>query len=197
MKKYLYKYMYDNSKTIISIFIIIFIGFVMGIVGFNLLSDVTKQELVTDLKNILNNTKSDNFDTANVMKNGIRSNLIYIIGIYLFSFTFFTKQATSIINVIRGIIIGLIVPILFSIFEVLDATLIFFIYVLLPNLLYIPSCIFTTVNSVLLNKKIFENENNKLYMLVTEMVKILCSFSIMFLGVFIEQLALILILRMY
>lgn len=197
MKKYLYKYIYDNSKTIIGVITFILIGIVIGVVGFNFFSDTDKQELVNNLKNILDSTKSDNFDTANVIKNGIRSNIIYIIIIYIFSFTFFTKQATNIVNICRGIVIGIIVPVLFSIFKTIDATLVFFMYVILPNLLYIPSCIYTTVNSLLLNKKIFLGEDNKLYMLTSEIVKILCSFSIMFLGVFIEQLALLLILKIY
>ncbi len=197
MKKYLYKYIYDNSKMIITILSLFLIGIVMGIVGFNFFEDVTKQEFITIMKDMLNNTKSDNFETVNVIKNGIRSNLLYIIIIYFFSFTFFTKQATYIINTCRGIIIGGIVAILFNIFKPLDAIIILFVYVILPNLLYIPSCIYTTVNSILLNKKIFEEENNKLYMITSEMVKIFCSFSVMFLGVFIEQLALILILRIY
>lgn len=197
MKKYLYKYMYDNSKMIITIFTLFLIGIVIGIIGFNFFEGGTKQEFITIMKDMLDNTKSDNFETVNVIKNGIRANLLYIIIIYFFGFTFFTKQATGIINTCRGVIIGGIITILFNIFKPIDAIIILSVYVILPNLLYIPSCIYITVNSILLNNKIFEEENNKLYMLTIEMVKILSSFSVMFLGVFIEQLALILILRIY
>lgn len=197
MKKYLYKYMYDNSKTIIAIFVLIAIGVIAGIVSFSLFRDSMQTELVSNMKNILDGAKSENFDGINIIKNGIRSNLIYIILIYVLAFTFFTKPSVYLVNLLRGIVIGVITAIICNIFTGFNVVIVLFTYIFLPNLLYIPSCIYTAVNSIYLNSLVFDEDTNKLYMLVTEMVKILCSFSIMFLGVFVEQLASIVICNIY
>ncbi len=188
MKKYLINYVIENSKMLKIFLICILIGIVSGIVMYGFSSDNTKEELKGVVVNTLNISKQENFEGINVIKNGITTNLILIALIYFSIITMISPVIISLLNVTKGISIGIYIPIIFSIFGVSKGMLVLLLLVLIPNLFYIPAYVFLSTNALNLHFAIVNKSENKASLLVKQIAFIVIAFSFVFLSIVIEQI---------
>lgn len=196
MRNYLLKYISENYKIIKILCICILIGLIIGIVTYQMLNKDIKMELINSIKSTLDISKGDGFESINILKNGITSNLLLMFITYLAAITLIAPICICSLNILKGFALGIYIPTLFAVFGVGKGLLVVLIIVILPNLIYIPSYIYTSVNAINFHYSILES-NNKLSLIVKETYKLVISFSLITLSIIIEQLASYGVLSLY
>lgn len=188
MKEYLLNYINDNSKVIKIILICFLVGLVVGLVVFNFLNQDVKNELLSSMKSTLDIAKGGDFESINILKNGITTNLLIILLVYFFSITLIAPVCICILSIIKGVSIGMYIPTLFLVFGFGKGLLALLLLIILPNIIYIPSYIYMSVNAINFHYKLLE-EKNKLTVLLKESYKLIIVLSLIILSILIEQLA--------
>lgn len=196
MKKYLKDYIYENFKVIFAIFLFIIIGLVLGIFIFNISEETVKSGIIQSAKSTLEIAKEEKFEGINIILNSIVMNFFVILIIYFSSITLIPKALINIVSILKGISLGLYIPVLFNIFGISNGILSLIIYIIIPNIIYISSYIFLCNNAILFHNKIIE-EDFKLSNLCFEMIKIVIVFSLMLVSVILEQVAVMVIINNY
>ncbi len=198
MKRYLINYIKENSKIITIFLLSILIGVVSGIIIYQFSSEQTKIELKDTVVNTLNISKQDNFDGINIIKNGISTNLILIILVYFSSLTMICPILISLINMIKGISIGIYVPILFSVFGIYNGIIALLLLIIIPNLFYLPAFVFLSTNALSLHYIITEKlKESRTKILIKHLTYIVIGFSFIFLSVLLEQILSVNIISIY
>lgn len=196
MKKYLKEYIYSNFNNIFTIFLFIIIGLVVGIVVFHTSNETVKTDIINNAINTLDIAKNKNFEGINITINSICMNLFVIFTIYFASITLIPKLLINMISLLKGISLGLYIPVLFSIFGISNGILSLVLLIIIPNLIYITSYIFLSNNAILFHDKIIK-ENFKISFICIEAIKIVIVFSLMLVAVMLEQIAAVVIIGNY
>lgn len=197
MKEYLKVYIEENYKIIKIIGMCFLIGLVVGVIFFGFVNDGIKNEFIGSLKNTLDLSKNNNFESINIIKNGIVANFILLFIIYFCSITLIAPILICMVTFFKSFSIGLYIPIIFNVFGASKGIIVTLLLVVLPNLLYIPAFIFSSTNAIKFHYSLFENkESGILFNLIRELVYIFIAFSIIILSVVVEQLVSINIINM-
>ena len=196
MKKYFKEYISQNFKVLTILFICLIIGIVMGVAIYHILDDGVKTELVNTMKSTLDLTKQESFQGINIIKNGMISNIILTLIIYLISLTLISPYLISILSITKGFAIGIYIPMLFQIFNFGNGIIAMILLIIIPNLVYIPSYVYMCTNSINFNYNLINGEN-KMSLIIKEIIKIVVGFSIMFLGVILEQFTSLGVISLY
>lgn len=196
MKKYFKEYISQNFKVLTILFICLIIGIVMGVAIYHILDDGVKTELINTMKSTLDLTKQENFQGINIIKNGMISNIILTLIIYLISLTLISPYLISILSITKGFAIGIYIPTLFQIFNFGNGIIAMILLIIIPNLVYIPSYVYMCTNSINFNYNLINGEN-KMSLIIKEIIKIVVGFSIMFLGVILEQFTSLGVISLY
>lgn len=197
MKKYLRNYIEENFKILSIIFFCIIIGLVVGIIFYNVINPTLKEEIIKSMRQTLELTKQENFTGINVIRNGIASNAILVMIIYLISLSLIAPYLISVLSISKGLAIGVYIPTLFQIFGPSKGIVALLLLVVLPNLIYIPAYMYISANSLRFNYGIISKENSRTSLVVKESVKLLIGFSIMFLSIVIEQFTTLGVISLY
>ncbi len=196
MKSFIKEYLIENIKVISIIFLCIIIGLVIGLFLYKATTPQIRNDFISTMKNTLDLTKQENFEGINIIKNGMVSNIFLVLIIYIISLTLVAPYLTGLLSMFKGISIGIYIPTLFQIFGTSKGILAVLLLVIIPNLVYIPSYIFLCTNSINFHYMLLNSEN-KFSLFIKEIVKIILGFSIMFIGVILEQLTSYWIIRIY
>ena len=186
MKKKIMEYIEQNFKNIVVVSGSIILGIIVGSILYQVISSGIQNDLVRTMKNTLELTKSENFEGINIIKNGMISNLILVAVIYLMSLTLISPYLISMLSFFKGLSIGMYIPTLFNIFGISKGLLAMLLLIIIPNLVYIPSYIYLSVNSIRFHYSLLGNES-KMIVFTKEFFKVVLGFSVMFLGVILEQ----------
>lgn len=198
MLNYIKEYVNDNFKTIMFFLTCIIIGLVVGIVVYQFILEDTKIELVKTLNQTLEYTKQEDFQGINVIKNGMISNIILIVIIYFGAITLIAPGIVSIINVFKGFAIGLYIPTLFQVFGFGNGVLALVLLVIIPNIIYIPTFIYLSINSLKFHYNILgKNKENKISLIFKEGCKMVMGFSVVALSVILEQFLCVWVIKIY
>lgn len=196
MKDKIIEYINRNIKSIAIITLFIVLGIVIGIFLYQFVSSAIRNDLIQTMKNTLELTKNENFQGINIIKNGMLSNMLLVMVIYLLSLTLLSPYLISLISFLKGLSIGIYIPTLFNIFGMSKGILAMFLLIIIPNLVYIPSYIFLSTNSIKFHYSLI-SEESKIMVFIKEIIRIILGFSIMFLGVIIEQFASGFVINLY
>lgn len=189
MKKYLADYIRENSKMITIFLTCMLIGIVSGIIMYNFSSEEVKEELNGVIVSTLNISKEENFEGINVIMNGLQTNIIIVLLIYFSTITIISPVLISLLNFLKGISIGVYIPIIFSIFGGANGALTVLLLLVVPNIFYVPAYIFLSTNALNLHYIIMESEEkNKLKILISQLTYIIIGFSFIFISVLFEQI---------
>ena len=194
------KYIEYNLKNISVLFFFILVGLVIGILLYHFLEVGTKNELVTSLKSTLDISKSEGFESINVIKNGMIANIIMVLFIYLTSITLISNILMCSINIAKGFAIGIYIPTIFEVFGIGNGIIVTILLVILPNLIYFPSFIYLCINSLDINSGIINKDYNggsKISFCIKHIYRFILGFSVMFLCVIIEQFLSLVVIGMY
>lgn len=196
MREYLKEYIYNNFKDITFILFFIIFGLVVGIALFNI-SDITvKEEIVNNVNQTINISKTESFEGVNIILNGVFMNLILIGMIYFCSITLIPKILIYCITLLKGISLGLYIPILFYLLSPTNALISLLILILIPNVIYLFAYIFICNNSILFHERLF-NGNIKFIEVLGELLKVVIAFSIIVVSILVEQVAVVILLNKF
>lgn len=197
MKKYLEDYILKNYKMIAVFLFVLIVGLVGGLIFFNLINENIKLQIIDTMKKTLEISKKEGFTGFNVIKNGMILNILLTGVIYLLALSFICPYLIGSLSLLKGFSIGLYVPTIFYIFGLKNGIIATSLMVVLPNIFYIVSFIYSCTNAHNLNLKLMNKEGTKIMIIAQEIIRIAVSFSFVFLGVFIEQLTSNYVLSLY
>ena len=195
MNKSIQKYVSENIAIISKILLFYVSGVILGIILF-IFTDI-KAEYIDIVKNILEQTKQENFQSINVIANGLKNNLFFIGIIYSSIITIISPLIIMTIIVLKAIVTGIYVCTLFSIFGILKGLGVIILNVLLPLLLSLTGFIIISTNAINIFKDI--NLGNKIG--IKETIKqgywFIISFSLISFSIVVEQLTSGLVISIY
>lgn len=195
MNKNIQKYVAENISIISKILLFYVSGVILGIILF-VFTDI-KAEYIDIVKNILEQTKQENFQSINVIANGLKNNLFFIGIIYLSIITIISPLIIMTIIVLKAIVTGIYVCTLFSIFGILKGLGVIILNVLLPLILSLTGFIIISTNAINIFKDI--NLGNKIG--IKETIKqgywFIISFSLISFSIVVEQLTSGLVISIY
>lgn len=195
MNKNIQKYVAENISIISKILLFYVSGVILGIILF-IFTDI-KAEYIDIVKNILEQTKQENFESINVIANGLKNNLFFIGIIYSSIITIISPLIIMTIIVLKAIVTGIYVCTLFSIFGILKGLGVIILNVLLPLLLSLTGFIIISTNTINIFKDI--NLGNKIG--IKEAIKqgywFIISFSLISFSIVVEQLTSGLVISIY
>ena len=195
MNKNIQKYVAENISIISKILLFYVSGVIIGIILF-VFTDI-KAEYIDIVKNILEQTKQENFESINVIANGLKNNLFFIGIIYSSIITIISPLIIITIIVLKAIVTGIYVCTLFSIFGILKGLGVIILNVLLPLLLSLTGFIIISTNAINIFKDI--NLGNKIG--IKEAIKqgywFIISFSLISFSIVVEQLTSGLVISIY
>lgn len=198
MKEYLKEYIEENSKVLKILSICFILGLFAGIFTFCFINDGIKNEYISTLNNTLELSKNNNFESINIVKNGIISNGILIFIIYFCAITLIAPLLICMTNFFKSFSIGLYIPIIFSVFGVSKGLVVVLLLIIIPNIFYIPTFIFSSTNAIKLHYFLFEkNKEHFITYLLREGIYVFVSFSIIILSVVLEQLLTLNVINIY
>ena len=195
MNKNIQKYVAENISIISKILLFYVSGVILGIILF-IFTDI-KAEYIDIVKNILEQTKQENFQSINVIANGLKNNLFFIGIIYSSIITIISPLIIMTIIVLKAIVTGIYVCTLFSIFGILKGLGVIILNVLLPLILSLTGFIIISTNAINIFKDI--NLGNKIG--IKENIKqgywFIISFSLISFSIVVEQLTSGLVISIY
>lgn len=195
MNKNIQKYVAENISIISKILLFYVLGVILGTILF-IFTDI-KAEYIDIVKNILEQTKQENFESINVIANGLKNNLFFIGIIYSSIITIISPLIIMTIIVLKAIVTGIYVCTLFSIFGILKGLGVIILNVLLPLLLSLTGFIIISTNAINIFKDI--NLGNKIG--IKEAIKqgywFIISFSLISFSIVVEQLTSGLVISIY
>lgn len=193
------EYITNNKYDILLISILIAIGITVGIMVYIFLNNEIKELVLVNAKKVFDISKEDTYISANIILNGLKSNIILITILLIFSVTLFGKWAIYLILISKGIAIGIYTGVLFNIFGFWWGIIVFILLVVVVNMLYIPALIYLTAMILGLNFDIFKSRRDCINILNISKVLIvtLTSFFIIFSSIVVEQVASNIVLNIY
>lgn len=193
------EYITNNKYDILLISILIAIGITVGIMVYIFLNNEIKELVLVNAKKVFDISKEDTYISANIILNGLKSNIILITMLLIFSVTLFGKWAIYSILIIKGIAIGIYIGVLFNIFGFWWGIIVVILLVVVVNMLYIPALIYLTAMLLGLNFDIFKSRRDCMNILNISKVLIvtLTSFFIIFSSIVVEQVASNIVLNIY
>lgn len=197
MLEYIKRYIEENFKNIVALLGFIVIGIIFGLIFYQFLPSGTKEELVNTLRTTLDLSKNENFESINVIKNGVISNSILVLVIYIATLTLIAPAVISTTCVFKGFSIGLYIPTLFQVFGFGNGILSLILLVILPYIIYIPAFVFLAVNSINFHFNLVNSNINRFKLVISEVYKLILGISIIVLSVIVEQLLSFLVIKIY
>lgn len=186
MNKSIQKYIRENFSIITKIAIIYAIGIIIGIILF-MFTDI-KNDYANIVKNVLDNTKLDNFQGINIISNGIKNNIIYIFALYFSLITIIAPLIICFLVVLKAIVTGIYICTIFSIFGTLKGLTVNIISVIIPVGFSLVGYIIICTNIISIFKCISQGEKINLKSSIIHLYYLLISISLISFSIVIEQL---------
>ena len=136
------------KKNIILLFSIYVIGILFGFILYILLDENSKLQIFDNINQVVSLTTKDNFNSINILKNGLQTNSIFVILIILSSFMIISFAVISFAIFLKGTSLSLYICIIFKVFgfwkgilgmvtmAVIPSIIITFCYIFLGNECY-------------------------------------------------------------
>lgn len=199
LKKWIKNYFVNNKYDVLLFVAIITIGVFIGISTFLLSGEKTQGIVVESVTGVLDLSVKEEFIKANIIADGLKSNLVLILIMIFFSITLFGKWGIYIIMLLKGIGIGIYIAVLFTVFGFWWGLLVNMLLVIIINLIYIPSLIYIAVSLVGLNFYAFKTRNDGLTskQIFRTILDIFMGFVLIFSSVILEQILSTITLNIY
>lgn len=199
LKKWLKEYIQINKREILIVVGLLLLGIIIGVGVYIFSTNQLKELAITNIKGVLDISKSDTYVKANIIANGIKANLLLILVLSILSVTLFGKLGIYIILLLKGASLSLYTIFLFNIFGVFWGAITTFLLVVLVNILYIPALIYLVVSFLELNFNVFKTRINNINLSLTYKILLIVfvAFVIMFSSIVLEQIASNVVLNIY
>lgn len=199
LKKWFGEYIQINKSEIVAVLIYLIIGILIGLGIYAFLSGDIKEMLVAEAKEVFDISKSSSYVKTDVLKNGIKANVLLVVIMAMFAVMLFGRLGIYLIVLLKGMALGIYTILLFNIFGPLWGIVTMLLLVILVNVLYLPAFIYLVISFLGINFNIFKTGVRSLNLV--EMYRLLVptiiSFSIIFSSIVVEQIASGIVLNIY
>lgn len=195
MNKSIQKYIKDNFSVISRLLVIYTIGLSIGIAIF-IFTDI-KTEYINIVKQILDGIKLDNFESINVIINGLKNNMILILILYSCIITLIAPIIIAIILTLKAIITGIYICTLFSIFGIIKGIIVIFCSVFIPLIFSLLGYIFICTNIINIFLKINSSEKVDFKFIIKQLYWMIISFSLISFSLVVEQIMSNIVINIY
>lgn len=198
LKKWIKEYIAINKREILIVVGLLLLGIVIGIGAYVFSSSEIKQLAIESVKQVLDISKEDTYVKTNIIKNGIKINIITIILFAILSVTLFGKYFIQCLTILKGAAISLYTIVIFKVFGPLWGIVVVLLLVILVNIVYIPAFIYLVTAFLEVNFNMFKlNLKTRGYSVYKLLLGIFVSFVLMFSSVMIEQIVSSIVLNIY
>lgn len=199
IKRWIKNYLIDNKYEVLLFCTIVIIGITIGITTFLVSSEKTQGIGVEAVTGVLNLSVKEEFIKANIIADGIKSNLILLLILFILSITLFGKWGIYAVMFIKGVGIGIYTVVLFNVFGLWWGLLVNIMLVLFVNLIYMPALIYIGISLVNFNFDLFKIRNDGLTSkkLLRVIANLMISFVFMFSSIILEQILSTVMLNIY
>lgn len=199
VKKWIKNYLMNNKYEVLVFSFIILTGVIIGITTFLVANDETRRIATEAVTGVLDLSAKEEFIKADIVLNGLKSNLIFITILFIFAMTLFGKWGIYICMLIKGISLGIYTSVLFNVFGFGYGLLVNILLVLLVNIIYIPALIYICVSLYNLNFDIFKMRNgvNISSSIIKSIFEVFTGFILIFSSIILEQIMSTVMLNIY
>ncbi len=189
MKKYIMK----NFSMIIKLGIVCAIGIVIGIIIYNF-ADYSYIEII---KNIFDQSKSEDFNGVNILVNGLKNNVVYVSVCYLSLICIFTPTILLFLLILKCTSIGIYMCSILSLFGFSKGILCVLLGVILPDIFCLLGYILICTNILNIYNNIKEGMKFEFFKSINSMYILIISLSLISFAIVIEQLTSTVMLNLY
>ena len=156
------KYLKGNTIIFIILLILIIIGLCAGAFWITLLSLETKNLLSTYMKKLFISPSINSINSAGILKNSIKYNILPVIFLFLLSITYSTIIFAPLYTLFRGFCLGFTIAFIIESFG--QKGLLFVLAALVPqNIFYLPAIILCSYFSIELSLKMLKHRKDYSY----------------------------------
>lgn len=179
------RYINENSRLYILLFIIFFIGLSIGIICINNTKQESQQQIASYINDFTNTLKSEEKININKISiESIKNNIIIVLILCFLGSTVIGTPLIYLLVMYKGYSFGYTVAAIFATLGMMKGIM-FSAILLLPYLIYIPTIITISISSVNMYKKIISNRRERLsiyfgkhVMLCLGLLILMCAASI-------------------
>jgi len=183
----IYNHIINNKREYLTMTILFFIGLMLSIILFNNESEEVVIEINTYLNKLFNNIKSyENIDLLKILKKSIIHNITLTVLLWFGSSTIIGIPIVYGTIIVKGFSIGYTISSILTVFGTRNGLLISISFLLLHNIILVPTVFAISVSGVKLYKSIMKNKQRENIKLEILRHTIFCF--IMLLGMFISAL---------
>lgn len=195
MNKNVQKYIVENLSVISKILAVYALGVLIGIALF--VFTYIKTEYTQIVRNIFEQTKQENFESINIIANGLKNNLFFIGLLYSSIITIISPLIICAVMMLKAIVTGIYFCTIFSIFGIIKGVGVAVLNIILPLLLSLSGYIIICTNIITIFKE--HNCGNKLTLkdVVKQLYWLIISFSLISFSLVVEQLTTGLVINIY
>ncbi len=165
----IYNHIINNKREYLTVTILFFIGLIISIIIFNNSNQEILAEISTYLNNLINNVKNnENIDLLQILKESLIYNLTITLILWFGASTIIGIPIVYGTIALKGFSIGYTINSLLTVFGAWNGLLIAISFLLLHNIIFVPTMFAICVSGVKLYKSIMKNkqrENIKLEIL--------------------------------
>lgn len=198
LKKWIKEYIAINKREILIVIGLLLLGIVIGIGAYVFSSSEIKQMAIESVKKVLDISKEETYVKTNIIKNGIKTNLITICLLAGLSVMLFGKYVIYGLTILKGAAISLYTIVIFNVFGPLLGIVVTLLLVILVNILYIPAFIYLVVTFLEVNFNVFKIKlNSNGYNVYKLLLAVFVGSILMFSSVIVEQIVSSIVLNIY
>lgn len=165
----IYNHIINNKREYLTVTILFFIGLTISIILFNNSSEEVLTEIDTYLNDLFNNIKNyENIDLLKILKESLIHNLTITVVLWFGASTIIGIPIVYGTIILKGFSIGYTISSILTVFGPANGLLIAISFLLLHNIIFVPTMLAISVSGVKLYKSIMKNkqrENIKLEIL--------------------------------
>ena len=165
----IYNHILNNKREYLTVTILFFIGLIMSVILFNNLSEENLIEITTYLNELFNNIKNyENIDLLKILKEAIIYNFTITLLLWFGASTIIGIPIVYGTIILKGFSIGYTISSILTVYGAGKGMLIAISFMLLHNIIFVPTMFAISVSGVKLYKSIMKNkqrENIKLEIL--------------------------------
>ena len=160
-KEILKKYIINNYKEYILVFLLFIIGIFIGVMIVNNCSDIQISEVSTYINNFITKFKQlENINNTELIVSSIKNNFILAVIIWFAGTTVIGLPVVLIVVLLRGIILGYAISAIALTLGAFKGIVFCLLSILLQNILFIPAILTLGVSSIKLYKSIVKEKEN-------------------------------------
>ena len=189
LKKKIKKYIISNLKSITSFVFIYLIGIVIGFFIYSFMNENIKLELIEQTQKVFEIVKNEKNVTIDILKNGIKNNLIFAIIITFTVFCYFCNFLIYSFLFLKGISFSIYTCLIFGNLGISSGILALIFIIMLPNVLQLIAYVFlgNEVHSLNLNL-LEEKERINCRFLLKLLLNFILTIPFCIFSVFVEQI---------